>query len=42
MPVGAGGNGRGREQDRARQVWLAEDEDLWGAAEPAVPPVIGR
>jgi uncharacterized protein YukE len=48
MPVGPGdgggrGGGRGdRTRDRARQAWLAEDDDLWGAAEPAVPPVIGR
>jgi hypothetical protein len=40
MPVGPGG-GKGRERDRARQSWMAEDDDLWGALEPAVPPVLG-
>jgi hypothetical protein len=42
MPVGPGGNGQGRERDRARQAWLAEEDDLWGAGEPVVPPVLGR
>jgi hypothetical protein len=42
MPVGPGGNGKDRERDRLRQAWLAEDDDLWGAREPVVPPVLGR
>jgi hypothetical protein len=39
MPAGAG-PGRHRDQDRARQAWMAEDDDLWGTGAPAVPAVI--
>ena len=41
MPVGAGG-GRGQERDRNRLVWMSEEDDLWGAWQPAIPPVISE
>jgi hypothetical protein len=40
MPLGGTGGGQGRERDRPRQAWMDEDEDVWGAGQPAVPPVI--
>ena len=41
MPAGAG-RGTGQERDRTRQAWMAEEDDLWGAGQPAVPSVISR
>jgi hypothetical protein len=40
MPLGGAGGGQGQDKDRSRQAWMAEDEDVWGAGQPAVPPVI--
>jgi hypothetical protein len=40
MPLGGTGGGQGQDKDRFRQAWMAEDEDVWGAGQPAVPPVI--
>jgi hypothetical protein len=41
MPVGAGG-GQGQERDRNRLAWMSEEDDLWGAGQPATPPVISQ
>jgi hypothetical protein len=40
MPLGGTGSGQGQDKDRSRQAWMAEEEDVWGAGQPAVPPVI--
>jgi hypothetical protein len=46
--VGGAGNGSGQDGrstesgDRAREAWLAEDEDVWGTDEGGAPAVIGR
>lgn len=37
-PGGAGGNGN----DRQRNVWLSEDEEVWGTEPEAGTGVIGR
>ncbi|MFC9808727.1 hypothetical protein ACFVKA_23630, partial [Streptomyces griseoaurantiacus] len=42
-PGAAGQNGRSTESgDRAREAWLAEDEDVWGTDEGGAPAVLGR
>jgi hypothetical protein len=41
MPLGAG-SGQGQERDRNRLVWMSEEDDLWGAGQPATPPVISE
>jgi uncharacterized protein YukE len=40
MPMGGHGAGEG-EEERERNTWLTEDEDVWGADGDAAPPVIG-
>ncbi|MFD4555911.1 AAWKG family protein [Streptomyces sp. NPDC058469] len=45
VPVGTGGPGGGpatESQDRDREHWLAEDDDVWGVEEGGSPAVIGR
>jgi hypothetical protein len=39
MPLGSTG-GQSQDKNRFRQAWMAEDEDVWGVGQPAVPPVI--
>lgn len=41
MPMGAGGGHGGRQEERERTTWLAEDEDVWIGDEEAGPSVIG-
>ncbi|MEZ0112526.1 hypothetical protein ABH920_006548 [Catenulispora sp. EB89] len=44
-PGGMGGMGHGAGKDgeeRQRQSWIPEDQDIWGADTSAPPPVIGR
>jgi uncharacterized protein YukE len=41
MLPGVGAGGRDEQPERNRLAWLGEDDDFWGAGEPAVPPVIG-
>ncbi len=46
-PVGGpGGAGQGctttESGDRAREAWLAEDDDVWGTDDGGAPAVIGR
>ncbi|MFI0350677.1 hypothetical protein [Actinomadura sp. 9N407] len=41
MPMGGGGAGNQGGQDRERETWLTEDEDVWGADDDTAPPVIG-
>lgn len=38
--VGAGGAGYGDEQEQARNSWLEEDEDVWGADGDGLPGVL--
>ncbi len=40
MPMGHGAQG-GKEEERERNTWLTEDEDVWGADDDTAPPVIG-
>lgn len=40
MPMAGGGHNQG-EKGRERSTWLAEDEDIWGGDEDAVPGQIG-
>jgi hypothetical protein len=40
MPLGGTSGGQGQDRDRRRQAWMDEEEDVWGAGQPAVPPVI--
>jgi hypothetical protein len=40
MPLGGTSAGQRQDRDRFRQAWMDEDEDVWGAGQPAVPPVI--
>lgn len=40
MPMGAPGQG-GKGEERERQTWLSEDEDVWGGDDDTAPPVIG-
>ena len=42
MPVGPGGNGQGRDQNRARQAGWPRRTTCGAPGEPAVPPVLGR
>jgi hypothetical protein len=39
-PIGGHGRGDGGEE-RERDVWLTEDDDIWGADEDVAPPLIG-
>ena len=39
MPMAGGGSGQ-PEQERTRQVWEHEDENVWGLPPGCVPPVI--
>ncbi|MEW2358909.1 hypothetical protein [Spirillospora sp. NPDC029432] len=42
MPMGGmGGQGNQGDQERERETWLTEDEDVWGADDDTAPPVIG-
>ncbi|MBS2538655.1 hypothetical protein KGQ20_38505, partial [Catenulispora sp. NF23] len=44
-PGGMGGMGHGAGKDgeeRQRQSWIPEDQDIWGADTNVPPPVIGR
>ncbi|TDC90346.1 hypothetical protein [Actinomadura sp. 7K507] len=41
MPMGAGGGQGGQGEERDRQTWLSEDEDVWGGDDDTAPPVIG-
>ncbi|WP_433240995.1 hypothetical protein [Actinomadura nitritigenes] len=41
MPMGHGGHGNGKEEERERTTWLSEDDDVWGADDDTAPPVIG-
>ncbi|WP_051712933.1 hypothetical protein [Spirillospora albida] len=47
MPMGGmpmapgGGQGGGQNEERERNTWLTEDEDVWGADDDTAPPVIG-
>ncbi len=41
MGGGAGG-GQGAGADRQRNVWLSEDEEVWGTDPDTAPGVIGR
>ncbi|MFF5260112.1 hypothetical protein ACFY4C_14275 [Actinomadura viridis] len=41
MPMGGAGQGNQGEQERERETWLTEDEDVWGADDDTAPPVIG-
>ncbi|MEV0263955.1 hypothetical protein AB0I49_21805 [Streptomyces sp. NPDC050617] len=42
-PMGGGaGGGGGQSGDRQRNVWLAEDEEVWGTDPDIAPGVIGR
>ena len=41
MPT-TGGGGAGSEQDRERETWLTEDEDVWNDEGDVAPPVIGQ
>ncbi|MEU9021843.1 hypothetical protein [Actinomadura sp. NPDC048394] len=41
MPMGHGGHGNGKEEERERTTWLSEDDDIWGADDDTAPPVIG-
>ncbi|WP_149263103.1 hypothetical protein [Actinomadura sp. K4S16] len=40
MPMGQGAQG-GKDEERERNTWLTEDEDVWGADDDTAPPVIG-
>jgi hypothetical protein len=40
MPMGHGAQG-GQDEERERNTWLTEDEDVWGADDDTAPPVIG-
>lgn len=40
MPMGQGAQG-GKGEERERNTWLTEDEDVWGADDDTAPPVIG-
>ncbi|MEU8345939.1 hypothetical protein SAMN05443665_102184 [Actinomadura meyerae] len=40
MPMGQGAQG-GKNEERERNTWLTEDEDVWGADDDTAPPVIG-
>lgn len=43
MPMGGmGGRGGQQEQDRERNTWLEEDEDVWGANPDCGPSVLGK
>ncbi|MGP3925589.1 hypothetical protein [Streptomyces sp. 8N616] len=45
MPMGggmAGGAGGAGDQERERNTWLTEDEDVWGADADVAPGVLGR
>ncbi|GAA4505341.1 hypothetical protein GCM10023191_060900 [Actinoallomurus oryzae] len=39
MPPMMGGQ-QGQSQDRERNAWLTEDEDIWGADDDMAPPLI--
>jgi uncharacterized protein YukE len=41
FPMAGGAGAGGREQERRRQSWMAEDEDLWAPQTDAVPAQIG-
>ncbi|OLT10834.1 hypothetical protein BJF79_25525 [Actinomadura sp. CNU-125] len=42
MPMAPGGGQGGQgDQERERETWLTEDEDVWGADDDTAPPVIG-
>jgi hypothetical protein len=40
MPMAPGQGGKGGEE-RERETWLSEDEDVWGGDDDTAPPVIG-
>jgi hypothetical protein len=42
MMGGAGAAGADRPQERERQTWLSEDEDIWGTRVEVGSGVIGR
>ena len=41
FPMAGGAGAGGREQERRRQSWMAEDEDIWAPQADAVPAQIG-
>jgi hypothetical protein len=42
MPMGmGGGNQGGKGEERERQAWLSEDQDVWGSDDDITPPIIG-
>ncbi|WP_255274318.1 hypothetical protein [Actinomadura madurae] len=41
MPMAPGAGQGGKDEERERNTWLTEDEDVWGADDDTAPPVIG-
>lgn len=42
MPFTGARSGKGQDRNRSRQAWMSEEDDLWAAGEPTVPPVINQ
>ncbi|GIF25617.1 hypothetical protein BJ973_003895 [Actinoplanes tereljensis] len=40
--MGGMGGGKGKEDERERSTWLAEDEEIWGTDPDVSPAVVGR